>query len=678
MLAGIESNRPRNVDTKRAAAILYGDWGTSKAYVIGLAFAFSGYSSFWIVAAMCLLTAVVALNYIVICQHYPDGGGVYASVRHRSEIISIVGAFLLIADYIVTAALSALSAFQYLGVPHPEKFAALSIAGIGALNWFGPKHTGGLAFLVSIPTFIVVVLLGALGLPHVAQAWHHVQPISGGWAFNWTNFVSIVLALSGVEAVANSTGVMKLDPGSTDDKPSVVKTSTPALLWVMAEVVFFTAFLGLLMHALPGLHVVTHDPTDPTIDAKHPGVDAPGVTGVRDYMLKYMGTVFAGQIFGPAAGYYVGLAVSIVFGVLLLSAVNTAIGALISTQFLMARDRELPSLFRRLNNFGVPTWGLVVSTSIPLILVLVVSDLSGLAELYAVGVVGAIATNLGACSTDRKLDLKWGERLLMFLTFLVMVVIELSLFVDKPAARTFAVIVLAVGLVLRALGREQAQRGAFAVVLAMVLALFAFHDTAAAVLAVTVLAAGLILRGLLGERQLKIQAKKAIATGGDTTVSPGSATEFGLSFRQPAAASGGASEPPGGSPLLCAVRGINKTLDFALEEARESNRPLYLLFVREQPIITSEDRKRRWRDDEEAREIFAYARTNADGAVVLPGYAVSDSPADTIVDFAATIGASRLVLGAPTRSGLVNLLRGNIIRQVSDLLPDSIHLLVYA
>ncbi len=675
MLAGIESNRPRNVDAKRAAAILYGDWGTSKAYVIGLAFAFSGYSSFWIIAAMCLLTAVVAVNYIVICKHYPDGGGVYASVRHRSEIISIVGAFLLIADYIVTAALSALSAFQYLGVPHPEKFAAAAIAGIGALNWFGPKHTGGLAFLVSIPTFVVVVLLGLLGLPHVAQAWHNVQPLHGGWSFNWTNFVSIVLALSGVEAVANSTGVMKLDPGSHEGRPSVVKTSTPAILWVMAEVVFFTGFLGLVMHALPGLSIAGQGTTDPT-------VNAPGVEGVRDYMLKYMGSVFAGQLFGPAVGNAVGVAVSVVFGVLLLSAVNTAIGALISTQFLMARDKELPSIFRRLNDFGVPTWGLVVSTAIPLLLVLIVSDLTGLAELYAVGVVGAIATNLGACSTDRKLELKWGERLLMFLTFLVMVVIELSLFVDKPSARIFAVTVLAIGLVLRALAREQAQRGAFAVLLAMVVALFAFHDTAAAILAVTVLAAGLILRGLLGERQLKKLAKAAAATG-ETTVpgiaAAGSATEYGLSLRpsgiEAARATG---EHATGSPLLCAVRGIGKTLDFALEEARESNRPLYLLFVREQPIITSEDRKRRWRDDNEARQIFSYANSNADGAVVLPGYAVSDSPADTIVDFAATIGASRLVLGAPTRSGLINLLRGNIIRQVSDLLPDSIHLLVYA
>jgi len=63
---------------------------------------------------------------------------------------------------------------------------------------------------------------------------------------------------------------------------------------------------------------------------------------------------------------------------------------------------------------------------------------------------------------------------------------------------------------------------------------------------------------------------------------------------------------------------------------------------------------------------------------VLPCYAVSDSPADTIVDIAATVGASRLLVGAPRRSGLANLLRGNLVRQVADLLPDDIHMLVYA
>src|SRR5437667_1051052 len=199
--------RPRNVDWKRAAAILYGDWGTSKAYVIGLAFAVAGYSSFWLIAAMCVVTALVGINYIVICKHYPDGGGVYASVRHRSQVISIVGAFLLVADYLVTAAISSLSAFQYLGVPHPERFAALAILIIGALNYFGPKHTGGLAFLIAVPTVMTVALLGAFSLPHLGQAIHNLQPLSNNLAENWRGFVGIVLALSGVEAVANATGV---------------------------------------------------------------------------------------------------------------------------------------------------------------------------------------------------------------------------------------------------------------------------------------------------------------------------------------------------------------------------------------------------------------------------------------------------------------------------------------
>ena len=60
--------RPRNVDVPRAAAILYGDWGTSKAYVIGLAFAVAGYSSFWLIAPMCVLIVLVGVNYMVVCR----------------------------------------------------------------------------------------------------------------------------------------------------------------------------------------------------------------------------------------------------------------------------------------------------------------------------------------------------------------------------------------------------------------------------------------------------------------------------------------------------------------------------------------------------------------------------------------------------------------------------------
>jgi amino acid transporter/nucleotide-binding universal stress UspA family protein len=600
--------RPRNVNAPRAAAILYGDWGTSKAYVIGLAFAVAGYSSFWLIAAMCVLTALVGINYMIICRLYPDGGGVYASVRHRSQVVSIVGAFLLIADYLVTAAISALSAFQYLGVPHPEKFAAMSILIIGLLNLLGPRHTGGLAFLVSIPTVIVVIALGAFSVPHLGQAWANLQPLDGTFGQNWAAFVGIVLALSGVEAIANATGVMRLDPGSTDEHPSVVKTSTPAILWVMLEVCIFTALLGLAMHALDGLQIVNGD------------VNAPGAQGVRDYMLRYMGQVFVGGALGSALGQVFGFVVSMVFAMLLLSAVNTAIVDLIMIQFLMSRDRELPPVFHRLNKWGVPGLAMAIATIVPMALVIFVKDMAGLAELYAVGVVGAIATNLGATSTDRQLSIKAWERILMFATFIVMAAIEMSLLIDKPNARYFAV---------------------------------------------TILAVGLILRGLVQERRMKKEAAPIFAPAkldldvarANVQTAPGSL---------------------GAEAMLCAVRGTGRTLDFALREARETGRRLYLLFVREQPFMTEQDAKRKWQEDAEASAVFAEAKQKATDHQPLFCYAVSPSAAETIVDVAATLGASRLILGAPRRHALINMLRGNIIREVSNLLPEEIDLLVYA
>src|SRR5271165_4010009 len=185
----------------------------------------------------------------------------------------------------------------------------------------------------------------------------------------------------------------------------------------------------------------------------------------------------------------------------------------------------------KLSRYGVPNLGLVVATVIPAILVVAVKDVAGLADLYAVGVVGAIATNLGATSTDRKLDLQRWERTLMFCTFLIMAAIEISLFIDKPNARLFAA---------------------------------------------TILVFGLILRGLVSERA----QKKAVSAG---LANDARKAQAGLSFTAPISETAGPA-------MLCAVRGIGRTLDFALQEARETDRPLYLLFVREQPILAPEDR----------------------------------------------------------------------------------------
>src|SRR6476660_8911398 len=116
-LALLSAERPRNVGWRQAAGLLFGDWGTSRLYVLGLALFFAGRSSFWLILLMSGLIMAVGWAYAQICRIYPDGGGVYTAAKSRSRTLAVVGALLLFADYTVTASLSALDAFHYYGLP---------------------------------------------------------------------------------------------------------------------------------------------------------------------------------------------------------------------------------------------------------------------------------------------------------------------------------------------------------------------------------------------------------------------------------------------------------------------------------------------------------------------------------------------------------------------------------
>src|SRR5688572_22966758 len=117
----LASHRPRNVNWLQAGALLFGDWGTSRLYVLGLAFLVAGRSSFWLIGAMSLLILVVGWAYTHICRLYPDGGGVYTAGRRRARILGVIGALLLFADYTITASLSSVEAFHYFGLGKHEQ-----------------------------------------------------------------------------------------------------------------------------------------------------------------------------------------------------------------------------------------------------------------------------------------------------------------------------------------------------------------------------------------------------------------------------------------------------------------------------------------------------------------------------------------------------------------------------
>src|SRR5512142_2753676 len=168
--------RPRNVGWVRAAALLYGDWGTSKAYVIGLALLVAGYAALPHLLAVCLVTAIVGINYIWVCRCFATGGGVYTAAGMHSRRLAMIGGLLLLADYIVTASLSCLDAFHYLGFDHAhaKKWAISAIFLIGTLNFFGPKHTGSIAIWLALPVLTTVMVMVIAGVPYLKE--FHPQP----------------------------------------------------------------------------------------------------------------------------------------------------------------------------------------------------------------------------------------------------------------------------------------------------------------------------------------------------------------------------------------------------------------------------------------------------------------------------------------------------------------------
>ena len=617
--------RPRNLDWKRAAALLYGDWGTSKAYVIGLAFVAAGFAAMPVIIAVCVLTAIVGYNYTIVCRNFPDGGGVYSAARQTSRLLAAVGALLLIANFLVTAALSGWSAMSYVGVPEkwiaPATVAAIVL--LGAINWFGPKHSGSLSVIMAIPTIAVVLLVIGISIPFLTTEnlrWpsealadpafraEHATGEHGPFAQTWIWFTGAILALSGVEAVASMTGVMKQDPGSTPDKPRVGRTAGKALFIVAIEVVVATVLLGWAMLSM------SNSPENKAALIEH-----------KDYMLRFIGGHYAEALWGVWAGHAVGVLVGMVFGVLLLSAVNTAINAVVGVMYMLGQDGEMPRSITKLNSHGVPIIPLILGTALPIVILAMTRNFDALAALYEISVVGAIAVNLGACVANRNLEMRWFERGLMALTFVVLLCVEVTIAYSRENALFFAVMVVGLGLTLRAYSHK-----------------------------------------LTGLKTLTVSREVA------DLVTPEAIDRLRPKLRE-------------GSKIMVAARGPTPVLRFALDESKLRNACLCVLYVKEVVVFLgaaqpASSRRARWQDDPEAAAIMALMLRLGEetGVSVQPIYAASTDPAGTIVDIAATIGADMVMLGSSHRATMARLLKGSVIERVANQLPDNIELIIHS
>jgi amino acid transporter len=631
-LALLASERPRNVGWLKAGGILFGDWGTSRLYVLGLAMFFAGRTSFWLICMMSMLIMAVGWAYTQICRIYPDGGGVYTAAKHKSRILAVVGALLLFADYTVTASLSVLDAFHYFGLPlsahqhlveadpkpaalttpiavakkgvydttrgidagevidahrespasakekllawdSPGLWAMVAIGAIGLFNMMGPKHTGGFAIVAALGMVFITLLITCFALPqvHWAELPQRIGTLHHSPGEMWVAFVSIVLALSGVEAIANLTGVM--------EKP-VPKTASKAIWVVATEVAVFNILLALFMVAIPVVN--------------------------RDAHLEDMAAFLT--------GHYVGIwgewAVRIVGGLLLLSAGNTAITDMISVQYLMARDGELPQFMVRLNRFGVPWIAAIVSASVPILVLLIMHDLDSLAALYAIGVIGAVAINVSLCSVHPRLRRPW-RKICMMVLGMVLLVIWVTLAFVKHEALIFVCIVMVVGLVARQFSRWWgARKGPKPSLLRQA-----------------------IMEQLTAEALMR--PKMLLGTYGSDAL----------------------SRP-------------------ALRQAQESGATLVVCFIRQVNLSYKYESEEKLTIESDLAALRAFSRFldmgHEMGVSVLPIYDTGPDAAELMAENAAIYGCERVLIGTSRQGALYHLIKGRFQERLEALLPPEI------
>lgn len=635
----VAENRPRNLSWIHAGPLLFGDWGTSRLYVLGLAFYYTAHASLYYLAVMSVIMAGVAWGYSIICRCFPDGGGVYSAARRVSPLLSVIAATLLLCDFIVTAALSAIEGFHYLGV-HGAAAVIMCAIGtmfvLGALNWFGARAAGRFALIIAVAAIAASAIIGAMCVPLLPEGLRTAKPMVEGvenpWHM-WESLVRIVLALSGVEAVASMTGLMKLP---------VERTAKRTLWPVLIEVVVLNFIFCIALNALPGRAETTipdyvryeqrmnlGSDLQPSSDATPDELLAfeavrPQTEEVKEYRttaVKILAQHSAKELFHNdkvASGF--AIASGIVFGLLLISAVNTALLAMVSVYYALARDGEMPKALTKLNYSGVPWVGLVMAVGAPALVLVFVHDDKALGELYAIGVVGAIAINFVCCAWNRELPIKKWERMGLWGMGGLMCAIEATIIVAKPHATVFAGSIITVVLISRFIVRRSA---------------------------------------------LKPTPEPLTAPQGGWLAIL-SQTERAVPANVPR--------------IMLAARGRDHA-EYAVDLAKKRHAALFVIYIRTLRMLDVQPGQvPRIEDDADGQEALGTVALLAQraGVPLVPIYVTSPTVAEEILDYTATFGCDTLIMGRSRRSLFSRRIEGDVLARVAEHLPEGVSLITRA
>ena len=345
--------------------------------------------SWQIAVGVVFVMLVVVASYRQNVHAYPSGGGDYeVATVNLGPRAGLTVASALLVDYVLTVAVSISSGVQNAATALPGLrgnevvVAIVLVAILAAMNLRGVRESGK-AFAVPVYAFMVGII--GMGLYGFAQAAMgnlgqaesakytlipeagHEEVVGIAAAFLLLRaFSSGCAALTGVEAISNGVPAF--------DKPKSKNAATTLLLMGVLSITMLSSIIGLARFT--GIQIADDPARQLTL-----GGQPVGDAYVQDTVLGQL----AKAVFG---GFSVGIVfVSIVTGLILILAANTAFNGFPVLGSILAKDGYLPrQLHTRGDRLAFSNGILILAAAAALLIVAYQAKVTALIQLYIVGV----------------------------------------------------------------------------------------------------------------------------------------------------------------------------------------------------------------------------------------------------------------------------------------------------
>ncbi len=317
--------------------------------------------------AVALVMAIVITSYKQVVRAYPTSAGSYVvSKENLATIFGLIAGAALLADYVLTVAVSVSAGMVAVvsAAPSLQRYLVVMSCGCVVLlmlvNLRGVRESGVLfaiptyGFIASMFLLIVVGIVRCLGTcPQVVAPTDAVGPAvaagSVGLFAILHSFASGSSALTGTEAISNGVSAFRRPQGRN-------ASQTLTMLGVVAvTMIVGTAYLA------------------------HRTNPVPSASGRISVVAEMAHAIFGGGFFFYVVQFFTLL--------ILVLAANTSFQGFPRLSALLARDRWIPRQFENLGDRLVYSNGMFVLSALAIVLVVAFgADVNKLLQLYVVGV----------------------------------------------------------------------------------------------------------------------------------------------------------------------------------------------------------------------------------------------------------------------------------------------------